>query len=48
MGSQINAVRPTTVVNDDLTWETTRQLDFGVDIGFFENRINLTGITTEV
>jgi TonB-linked SusC/RagA family outer membrane protein len=41
-GSPVNAVRPTTVANDDLTWETTRQFDFGVDIGFFENRINLT------
>lgn len=38
----VNAVRPSTVANDDLTWETTAQLDIGTDIGFFGNRLNLT------
>lgn len=41
-GVTVNAVRPTTVANDDLTWETTRQLDFGTDISLFNNRLNLT------
>ena len=41
-GVPVNAVRPTTVANDDLTWETTRQFDLGADIALFENRLNLT------
>ena len=41
-GSIVNAVRPTTVANNDLTWETTAQLNIGADIGFFEDRINIT------
>ncbi len=28
--------------NEKLKWETTEQLDFGVDLGFFNSRINLT------
>lgn len=39
-GSPVNAVRPTTVANNDLTWETTRQLNVGADIGFFNDRVN--------
>jgi TonB-dependent starch-binding outer membrane protein SusC len=38
----VNAVRPTTVANDNLTWETTAQFDIGTDIGFLNNRFNLT------
>ncbi len=41
-GQVVNAVRPTTVANDDLTWETTAQLNVGMDIGLFNDRINLT------
>ena len=41
-GKQVNAVRPTTVANDDLTWETTAQFDIGTDISFLNNRVNLT------
>lgn len=41
-GQTVNAVRPTTVANNDLTWETTAQLNVGTDIGFFNDRINLT------
>ncbi|MEB2774696.1 TonB-dependent receptor [Algoriphagus sp. D3-2-R+10] len=41
-GVPVNAVRPTTVANDDLTWETTQQFDLGADISFFENRLNIT------
>ncbi|HEV7347811.1 TonB-dependent receptor [Telluribacter sp.] len=40
-GVPVNAVRPTTVANDDLTWETTAQFDVGADISLFNNRINL-------
>ena len=41
-GKIVNAVRPTTVANDNLTWETTAQFDIGTDIGFLNNRFNLT------
>jgi len=41
-GRQVNAVRPTTVANDNLTWETTSQFDIGTDISFLNNRFNLT------
>jgi TonB-dependent starch-binding outer membrane protein SusC len=40
-GVTVNAVRPTTVANNDLTWETTAQFDVGTDISLFKNRINL-------
>ncbi|MEP2348815.1 MAG: TonB-dependent receptor, partial [Algoriphagus sp.] len=41
-GVAVNAVRPTTVANDDLTWETTRQFDIGADMSFFNSRVNVT------
>jgi len=41
-GTPVNAVAPTAVANNNLTWETTNQLDIGADIGLFEGRINLT------
>jgi TonB-linked SusC/RagA family outer membrane protein len=41
-GQRVNAVRPTTVANNDLTWETTAQLDIGADIGLFNDRVMLT------
>jgi hypothetical protein len=39
-GNPVNAVRPTTVANNDLTWETTRQLNIGTDISFLNDRLN--------
>ncbi|MCT1526307.1 SusC/RagA family TonB-linked outer membrane protein [Sphingobacterium hotanense] len=41
-GIPVNAVRPTNVANPNLTWETTKQTDAGFDIGFLNNKINLT------
>ncbi len=41
-GIPVNAVRPTSVANDNLKWETTEQVNFGTDIGFFNERITLT------
>lgn len=41
-GNPVNAVRPTNVANPNLTWETTKQTDAGIDVGVLENRINLT------
>ncbi|GAA5222034.1 TonB-dependent receptor [Membranihabitans marinus] len=38
----VNAVRPTSVANDNLSWETTRQLNIGTDIGFYNDRVTLT------
>jgi TonB-dependent starch-binding outer membrane protein SusC len=32
--------RPSQLGNPDLRWETTRQADFGIDFGLFNNRIN--------
>lgn len=30
------------LTSDDLKWETTRQYDFGIDLGLFDNRVTLT------
>lgn len=40
-GRPVNAVRPTSVANDNLTWESTAQLDIGFDLGLFDQRIYL-------
>jgi len=40
-GVPVNAVRPTNVANENLTWETTKQIDAGLDIGFLQGRVNL-------
>lgn len=41
-GVAVNAVRPTTIANENLKWETTAQQNIGVDIGFLKSRINVT------
>jgi len=41
-GSTVNAVIPYTVANDNLTWESTAQSDFGIDIGLFDERLIFT------
>lgn len=33
----------TSLANNDLKWETTEQTNFGVDLGFFDERITFTG-----
>ncbi|MGF1637729.1 MAG: SusC/RagA family TonB-linked outer membrane protein [Cyclobacteriaceae bacterium] len=38
----VNAIRPTSVANEDLKWETTTQLNFGMDVGFFDDRLSLS------
>jgi TonB-linked SusC/RagA family outer membrane protein len=35
-------IYPLSIPNPDLKWETTAQLDIGVDMGIFENRIFIT------
>ncbi len=37
-----NGASVTALSNPNLGWETTKQLDLGLDIGLFENRLNLT------
>lgn len=36
------AIYPSNIPNPDLKWESTTQLNFGVDLGFFNNRLTLT------
>jgi TonB-dependent starch-binding outer membrane protein SusC len=38
----VNGYAPSRVPNENLGWETTYQYDAGIDIGLFDNRINLT------
>ena len=34
--------RPTGLPNESIQWETSEQIDLGLDLGFFNNRLNLT------
>ncbi|MBO7299842.1 MAG: TonB-dependent receptor [Tidjanibacter sp.] len=36
------ATGPSTIANKSLTWEKTNQIDFGLDLGLFKNRVKLT------
>lgn len=38
----VTASAPTSMGNDKLTWETSKQLDFGLDARFFGSRLTLT------
>lgn len=43
-GSEVYTGRePLSYVNKDLKWESTKQLDIGIDISLFNNRITFTG-----
>ncbi|MCK5461662.1 MAG: TonB-dependent receptor, partial [Bacteroidales bacterium] len=39
---EVPSVIPLTVANDNLTWETTAELDIGIDLGILMNRITLS------
>lgn len=41
-GELVNAVVIESLENPNLKWETTTQVNFGIDIGLFNNRISLT------
>lgn len=41
-GLPVNAIRPTTVANNDLIWETTAQLNIGTDIAILSDRFYAT------
>ena len=48
LGWMINGERPiyavaSNLVNKNLTWETSETLDFGLDVGLLNNRLNITG-----
>lgn len=40
-GSNFPGIYPTTISNPNLTWEKSKQLDIGVEIGLFNDRVNL-------
>ncbi|MGB7394242.1 MAG: TonB-dependent receptor [Pricia sp.] len=40
--SQVGAVVPEQLANPDLKWESSYQTNYGLDLGLFNNRINLT------
>lgn len=41
-GTPAEAVVPNNLGNKDLTWESTEQIDLGLDLSLFRNRVNLT------
>lgn len=41
--TSVSSVRPATIANKDLTWETTAQFDVGLDLGLLNGRISITG-----
>ena len=40
-GSSVSGLNPFTIANEDLTWETTKQFDIGIELGLLEDRIFL-------
>ena len=40
-GQTVSGYAPTNVANPNLSWEKTSQLDFGFDLGLFNNRVNV-------
>ncbi len=41
-GTLVNGFSPSRIGNPDLGWETSYQLDGGIDVGLFRNRVTLT------
>ncbi|WP_206609923.1 TonB-dependent receptor [Maribellus luteus] len=41
-GGVLSAIKPGTISNPNLSWESTEQVNFGLDLGLFESRINVT------
>ncbi|MFH6768818.1 TonB-dependent receptor [Gaetbulibacter aquiaggeris] len=41
-GTVANGVSPQNLENRDLTWETTTQINAGIDLGLFDNALNIT------
>lgn len=40
--TKISGLVPFTLSNQDLKWEKTRQMNFGIDLGLFDSRLSLT------
>ncbi len=40
--ADVPGISPTQMANPSLKWETTNQTDIGIDLGLFENKINIT------
>jgi TonB-linked SusC/RagA family outer membrane protein len=38
----VNGLQLASLANPDLRWESTSQVNFGLDFGFFENRVNVS------
>jgi TonB-linked SusC/RagA family outer membrane protein len=41
VGTEITAYTPQRIANEDLRWETTKQLNIGFDLGMWNNRLTL-------
>ena len=41
-GNQVAGLVPSTLSNDNLTWEKSEQINFGLDLGLFNDRVSLT------
>lgn len=41
-GGLVPGLVPSSLANDDLTWEISKQTNFGIDLGLFQDRVNLT------
>lgn len=41
-GGLIPGLVPSSLANDDLTWEISKQTNFGIDMSLFQDRVNLT------
>ncbi len=41
-GQVVSGITPSSLANDQLTWEQSVQTNFGLDLSFFDNRINFT------
>ncbi|WP_071843096.1 SusC/RagA family TonB-linked outer membrane protein [Pontibacter korlensis] len=41
-GGYITVAEPAALANPELTWETSEQVDIGLDLGLFDNRLTLT------
>lgn len=41
-GALVQGLIPSSLSNDDLTWEKSKQVNFGLDVGLFRDRITLT------
>jgi TonB-linked SusC/RagA family outer membrane protein len=41
-GTNYSGIFPTSLSNEDLSWEKAKEVDLGADIGLFNDRINLT------